>query len=88
MASDGEIAFEGVMVVTPANATLVKDLTLRVPRGTNLLVTGPNGSGGCCVIQGLGLSEYHIPSAQNCQPEYHVASGAHRPGSAVLENVN
>lgn len=46
VASDGEIAFEGVQVVTPANATLVKDLTLRVPRGTNLLVTGPNGSGG------------------------------------------
>ncbi len=45
MAADGEIAFEGVMVVTPANATLVKDLTLRVPSGTNLLVTGPNGSG-------------------------------------------
>lgn len=45
MASDGEIAFEGVKVVTPANATLVRDLTLRVPRGTNLLVTGPNGSG-------------------------------------------
>lgn len=45
VASDGEIAFEGVKVVTPANATLVRDLTLRVPRGTNLLVTGPNGSG-------------------------------------------
>ncbi len=50
--SEEEIAFEGAMVVTPANATLVKDLTLRVPRGTNLLVTGPNGSGApalpCC----------------------------------------
>lgn len=49
VASDGEIAFEGVQVTTPANATLVKDLTLRVPRGTNLLVTGPNGSGGCLI---------------------------------------
>lgn len=45
VASDTEIAFEGAMVVTPAGATLVKDLTLRVPAGTNLLVTGPNGSG-------------------------------------------
>lgn len=51
LASDGEIAFEGVAVITPANATLVKDLSLRVPRGTNLLVTGPNGSGmGICNI--------------------------------------
>lgn len=45
MASENEIAFENACVVTPANATLVKDLNLRVPAGTNLLVTGPNGSG-------------------------------------------
>ena len=45
MASEDEIAFENACVVTPANATLVRDLTLRVPAGTNLLVTGPNGSG-------------------------------------------
>lgn len=45
MASENEIAFENACVVTPTNATLVKDLNLRVPAGTNLLVTGPNGSG-------------------------------------------
>lgn len=45
MSSDSEISFEGVSIVTPADATLVKDLNLRVPAGTNLLVTGPNGSG-------------------------------------------
>ena len=45
MASEDEIAFENACVVTPASATLVRDLTLRVPAGTNLLVTGPNGSG-------------------------------------------
>ena len=45
VASEDEIAFENACVVTPANATLVKDLNLRVPAGTNLLVTGPNGSG-------------------------------------------
>ena len=45
MAAEDEIAFEEVCVVTPANATLVRDLNLRVPAGTNLLVTGPNGSG-------------------------------------------
>ena len=38
--SEDEIAFENAVVVTPANATLVRDLTLRVPGGTNLLVTG------------------------------------------------
>ena len=45
VASEEEIAFENACVVTPADATLVRDLTLRVPAGTNLLVTGPNGSG-------------------------------------------
>jgi ABC-type uncharacterized transport system fused permease/ATPase subunit len=39
------IAFESAVVVTPSNATLVRDLNLRVPAGTNLLVTGPNGAG-------------------------------------------
>jgi ABC-type uncharacterized transport system fused permease/ATPase subunit len=37
--------FEDAVVVTPGNTTLVHDLSLRVPSGTNLLVTGPNGAG-------------------------------------------
>lgn len=45
LTSEDAIVFEDVKVVTPAGATLVEDLSLRVPRGTNLLVTGPNGSG-------------------------------------------
>ena len=53
-AADDEIAFENAMVVTPADATLVKDLTLRVPSGTNLLVTGPNGSGKSSLFRVLG----------------------------------
>ncbi|CAL8461843.1 g1374 [Coccomyxa elongata] len=52
--ADDEIAFEDAMVVTPADATLVKDLTLRVPSGTNLLVTGPNGSGKSSLFRVLG----------------------------------
>lgn len=39
------IVFEDAVVVTPGNTTLVRDLSLRVPAGTNLLVTGPNGAG-------------------------------------------
>ena len=39
------IVFEDAVVVTPGNTTLVHDLSLRVPSGTNLLVTGPNGAG-------------------------------------------
>lgn len=54
VAADDEIAFEDAMVVTPADATLVKDLTLRVPSGTNLLVTGPNGSGKSSLFRVLG----------------------------------
>ena len=48
------IAFEDAMVVTPANATLVRDLNLSVPAGTNLLVTGPNGSGKSSLFRVLG----------------------------------
>ncbi|CAL5222677.1 g5077 [Coccomyxa viridis] len=54
VAVEDEIAFEDAMVVTPADATLVKDLTLRVPSGTNLLVTGPNGSGKSSLFRVLG----------------------------------
>lgn len=39
------IVFEEAVVVTPGDCTLVRDLSLRVPAGTNLLVTGPNGAG-------------------------------------------
>ncbi|KAK9846568.1 hypothetical protein WJX81_006713 [Elliptochloris bilobata] len=53
-AAEDEIAFEGAMVVTPTDATLVRDLTLRVPCGTNLLVTGPNGSGKSSLFRVLG----------------------------------
>ena len=53
-AADDEIAFENAMVVTPADATLVKDLNLCVPSGTNLLVTGPNGSGKSSLFRVLG----------------------------------
>ena len=41
-------------MVTPANATLVRDLTLSIPCGTNLLVTGPNGSGKSSLFRVLG----------------------------------
>ncbi len=54
VAADDEIAFHNAMVVTPADATLVRDLTLRVPAGTNLLVTGPNGSGKSSLFRVLG----------------------------------
>lgn len=49
-----EIAFEKVTVVTPAQTVLVRDLTVRVPAGTNLLVTGPNGSGKSSLFRVLG----------------------------------
>lgn len=51
---DDTIEFEGATVVTPGNATLVRDLTLRVPAGTNLLVTGPNGAGKSSLFRVLG----------------------------------
>mmetsp|Transcript_38388 Transcript_38388/g.91038 ORF Transcript_38388/g.91038 Transcript_38388/m.91038 type:complete len:1229 (+) Transcript_38388:203-3889(+) len=52
--TDGEISFAEATVVTPADTTLVRDLTLRIPAGTNLLVTGPNGSGKSSLFRVLG----------------------------------
>ena len=49
-----EISFEKVTVITPTGNTLVKGLTLRVPMGTNLLVTGPNGAGKSSLFRVLG----------------------------------
>ena len=75
MAADDEIAFESAMVVTPADATLVKDLTLRVPAGTNLLVTGPNGSGKSSlfrVLGGLWPLTAGIVSPRSFDPDIHA----------------
>jgi ABC-type multidrug transport system fused ATPase/permease subunit len=53
-AESDEIAFEHVTVITPTGNVLVKDLTMRVPAGTNLLVTGPNGAGKSSLFRVLG----------------------------------
>ena len=51
---EGGIEFDHCDVVTPSGATLVRDLCLRVPAGTNLLVTGPNGAGKSSLFRVLG----------------------------------
>ena len=52
--SNDSIQFVHATVVTPGDATLVKDLSLKVPAGVNLLVTGPNGSGKSSLFRVLG----------------------------------
>lgn len=52
--SNDSIQFIDATVVTPGNATLVKDLSLNIPTGVNLLVTGPNGAGKSSLFRVLG----------------------------------
>lgn len=52
--SEDSIEFYGATVVTPGNATLVHDLSLKLPQGVNLLVTGPNGAGKSSLFRVLG----------------------------------
>ena len=40
-----EIEFQGVDIVSPEGKLLVQDLNFKVPQGTNVMVTGPNGVG-------------------------------------------
>jgi ABC-type uncharacterized transport system fused permease/ATPase subunit len=54
VAAEDAIEFDRVTVVTPGDATLVRDLSLKVPAGTNLLVTGPNGAGKSSLFRCLG----------------------------------
>ncbi len=54
LSCEDAIEFENATVVTPGDATLVKELNLRVPAGTNLLVTGPNGAGKSSLFRVLG----------------------------------
>ncbi len=52
--SGDSIQFIDATVVTPGDATLVRDLSLNVPAGVNLLVTGPNGAGKSSLFRVLG----------------------------------
>lgn len=40
---DGVIVFDKVPIVTPNNDVLVKELSFKVTRGTDVIIAGPNG---------------------------------------------
>ena len=48
------IAFENVQVYTPTDNLLIKDLNFRIDCGTNMLLTGCNGSGKSSIFRCLG----------------------------------
>ena len=43
--SDGAIGFDGVDIVTPTGQELATGMSVQVPRGKSLMVTGPNAVG-------------------------------------------
>jgi len=48
------IGFENVQVYTPTNNLLIKDLNFKIKQGTNMLLTGCNGSGKSSIFRCLG----------------------------------
>lgn len=41
----GGVKFEGVNVIAPDRSVLLTDVNVEIPRGTHVIVAGPNGSG-------------------------------------------
>ena len=85
-----EITFENVKLVTPADVTLIENLSFSVKHGQHLLIAGPNGSGKSSLFRILGglwtcnKGQINIPSSKDI---FYIPQRAYMSEGSLREQI-